>query len=362
MSAALDAARQAAGAVFAGALYEPVEPPIVAPAEIFLERLGERFRRLTSFFEDGTGEEKCLRPEITIPVCRMALAAGYDGATQLKLRYAGPVFRLADDGAGALIESAQAGAEFLGGRDAAKADTEMLVLSLSALAACGIDRPRVVLGDAGAFGDLVRGLGLENRQQTHLMRLFEAHGSALADHLPPEGARTALTPLDGDLALADTLARLDAGGLVITGGRTAEDIAARLADRAGRASAEAIPAKARSAIAAFFALRASLTDASLMLERFFTAHGVVSRAPDRLAALAAELARAGAGEDVIVFDAGVHAPLGYYTAIEFRIDDDAGRTVASGGRYDALIGELGGPETPAVGVALFLDAIAEGRA
>lgn len=167
----------------------------------------------------------------------------------------------------------------------------MLVLSLSALVACGIDRPRVVLGDAGAFGDLVRGLGLENRQQTHLMRLFEAHGSALADHLPPEGARAALTSLDGDLALADTLARLDAGGLVITGGRTAEDIAARLADRAGRASAEAIPAKARSAIAAF-ALRASLTDASLMLERFFTAHGV-SRAPDRLAALAAELARAG---------------------------------------------------------------------
>lgn len=90
MSAALDAARQAAGAVFAGALYEPVEPPIVAPAEIFLERLGERFRRLTSFFEDGTGEEKCLRPEITIPACRMALAAGYNGATQLSCAMPAP--------------------------------------------------------------------------------------------------------------------------------------------------------------------------------------------------------------------------------------------------------------------------------
>ncbi len=288
----------------------------------------------------------------------MALADGYDGAGQLRLRYAGPVFRLADEGAGALTESAQAGAEFLGGRDAAKADAEMLVLTLRALAACGIAAPRVVLGDAGAFGDLLRGLGLEARQQAHLMRLFEAHGSALAAHLPPEGARAELKPLDGDLALADTLARLEAGQLTLTGGRTPEDIAARLADRAGRASAEAISGKARAAIAGFFALKAGLTDASLTLERFFTAHGVTSRAPDRLAALAAELARAGAAEDAIVFDAGVHAPLGYYTALEFRVDDATGRTVASGGRYDGLVGELGGPETPAVGVALFLDAIA----
>lgn len=359
MSVALDAARQAASAVFAGALYAPVEPPIVAPAEIFLERLGERFRRLTSFFEDGTGEEKCLRPEITIPVCRIALAAGYDGATHLKLRYAGPVFRLAEDGAGALTESAQVGAEFLGGREAAKAEAEIVVLGLSALAACGIARPRVVLGDAGAFGELVRGLGLEARQQAHLMRLFEAHGSALAEHLPPEGARAELTPLDADLALADTLARLEAGGLVLTGGRTPEDVAARLADRAGRASAEAIPAAARAAIAAFFGLKARLAEAGDTLARFFAAHGIASQAPQRLAALAAELAAAGAAEDAIVFDAGVHAPLGYYTGLEFRVDDATGYALAGGGRYDTLIRELGGPDTPAVGVALFLDAIAE---
>lgn len=362
MSVALDAARQAASAVFAAAHYAPVEPPIVAPAEIFLERLGERFRRLTSFFEDGTGEEKCLRPEITIPVCRMALAAGYDGAAHLKLRYAGPVFRLADDGAGALTESAQVGAEFLGGRDAAAAEAEILVLTLSALAASGIVRPRVVLGDAGAFSDLIQGLRLEPRQQTHLMRLFEAHGSALALHLPPEGAPPALTPLDAELALVDTMARLDAAGLTPTGGRTAEDIARRIADRAGRASAEAIPAEARAAIAAFFALKAPLVAAAAVLAEFFAANGIASKAPERLGALATALGGAGAAGAAVAFDAGVHAPLGYYTGLEFRIDDEAGRAVAGGGRYDALVGELGGPDSPAVGCALFLDTIAEDAA
>lgn len=362
MSAALDAARQAASAVFAGALYGPVEPPIVAPAEIFLERLGERFRRLTSFFEDGTGEEKCLRPEITIPVCRMALANGYDGVSHLKLRYAGPVFRLADDGAGALTESAQAGAEFLGSHDGAKAEAEIIALTLSALAACGVLRPRIVLGDAGAFADLVRGLKLETRQQSHLMRLFEAHGSALTAYLPAANTAPALKPLDGDLALADTLARLEAGNLTPAGGRTPEDIARRLADRAGRASAEAISPAARTAIENFFALSSPLAAASAQLAAFFAAHGIESAAPARLAELAACLTKAGGTLDGIVFDAGVHAPLGYYTGLEFRVDDECGRTVAGGGRYDALLRELGGPDAPAVGVALFLDVLVLGVA
>jgi ATP phosphoribosyltransferase regulatory subunit len=360
MSAALDAARQAASAVFAAALYAPVEPPIVAPAEIFLERLGERFRRLTSFFEDGTGEEKCLRPEITIPVCRMAIEAGYDGKAHLKLRYAGPVFRLADDGAGALTESAQVGAEFLGAHDGARAEAEILALTLSALAACGVTRPRVVLGDAGAFADLVRGLKLEPRQQSHLMRLFEAHGSALTAHLPAANAAPDLKPLDGDLALADTLARLESGGLTLTGGRTPEDIARRLADRAGRASAEAISPAARQAIEAFFALAAPLDDAGAILAGFFATHVIESTAPQRLSELAACLAKAGGTLDDIVFDAGVHAPLGYYTGLEFRVDNEAGTAVAGGGRYDALIRELGGPDAPAVGVALFLDVLSGG--
>lgn len=360
MSAALDAVRQAASAIFAGALYQPVEPPIVAPAEIFLERLGERFRRITSFFEDGTGEEKCLRPEITIPACRMALAAGYDGTTEMKLRYAGPVFRLAADGAGALTESTQAGAEYLGGRDAQMAEAEILTVTLRALAACGVDRPRVVIGDAGAFRDLLRGLKLDIRQQTHVMRLFEAYGSALAERLPSEGARADLKPLDGDLALADTLARLHSAGLTLTGGRSAEDVARRLADRAGRASAEAIPAAARGAIARFFTLEAPIAAAGATLEAFFKDLGIESTAPPRLADLASRLSDSGA--DSIVFDAGVHAPLGYYTGLEFRIDDEAGRPVAGGGRYDALLRELGGPDSPAVGCALFLDMIAEGGA
>ncbi len=361
-AARLDQARSATGAVFAEAGFRPVEPAIFAPAETFLERLGERFRRQTCFFEDGTGEELCLRPEITIPVCRMALEGGFDGSQPLRLRYAGPVFRLTQDGAGALTQSMQAGAELLGAADPVAAEAEIIALALQALAASGVAEPQVVLGDAGAFADLVGGLDLTARQRARLSDLFDAYGSALVEHLPPEAeAATRTQALDLDIALAETEAELEARGLTLTGGRTAEDVARRIADRAGRAQARAIPQAARRAITEFFALAAPMAEAGAMLGGYFARVGVSSGAARRLASLAAALAGRGVDLGAVAFDASVHAPLGYYTGLEFRVDA-AGRTVASGGRYDRLLGELAardGWSAPAIGCALYLNEIAE---
>jgi ATP phosphoribosyltransferase regulatory subunit len=357
LAARRGAARAAASGVFAGAGYAPIEPPIFAAAETFLERLGERFRRQTCFFEDGTGHEMCLRPEITIPVCRMALETGYDGARPLRLHYDGPVFRLADDGAGALIQSAQAGAELLGVPDRAAADAEAVALAWQVLAACGVAQPTIALGDAGAFGDLITGLGLTVRQRERLKALFGAHGSALANHLPPEGATPPGRPLDLDLARANVAAELDARALTLTGGRTIDDIARRLADRMARAQAHSIPPEARAALAGFFALQAPLADAAVHLRGFFARAGVASAVPDHLAALTAALQARGVPLAAVTFDTGIHAPLDYYTGLEFRIDA-GGETLAAGGRYDALFGQLGGPAIPAVGCAVFLDAVA----
>lgn len=362
-AARLDAARTAASGVFASAGYAPVEPPIFAAAEVFLERLGERFRRQTCFFEDGTGHELCLRPEITIPVCRMALDGGYAGAAPLRLRYEGPVFRLADEGLGALIQSAQAGAELLGAPERPVADAEAIHLAWRALAACGIAGASVALGDAAAFLDLIAGLDLTDRQRARLKSLFDIHGSALADHLPPEADGETVRALDLDLARVEVATDLDAAGLTLTGGRTVDDIARRLADRAARAQARSIPAEARQALAEFFALQAPMEEAAATLDAFFARHAIASTTPARFAALTLELEARGVPLAAIAFDTGIHAPLDYYTGLEFRIEA-GGVTLAGGGRYDALLGELAGRpglHIPAVGCAVFLDAVAEAR-
>jgi ATP phosphoribosyltransferase regulatory subunit len=83
-----------AGAIlteFAQKRYTRVEPAVLQPAEIFLERSGEEIRRRTFAFADPSGRELCLRPELTIPVCRMHVEHG--GKFPARLSYNGLVFR-----------------------------------------------------------------------------------------------------------------------------------------------------------------------------------------------------------------------------------------------------------------------------
>jgi ATP phosphoribosyltransferase regulatory subunit len=355
----MEAMRDAAAETFARAGYSPVDPPIFAQADIFLDRLGEQFRRQTCFFEDGMGQELCLRPELTIPVCRMALENGFDASAAMRLRYCGPVFRLTQAGSGGLGQSIQAGVELLGQTDTASADAEIISLCLSALERQGLSEVRVTLGDAGAFAELLAGLRLRDRQRAHVKSLFDAFGSSLSERLPPEAAKAPRPGLDFDLALAQTETELEAKGLGITGGRSSSDIAKRLADRSGREQASAIPAAARTALADFFALKAPIHQAAKELETFFDGIGVASHAPQRSSALSAALLSRGLPVERLTFDARVHAPLGYYTGLEFSVEA-GGKTVAGGGRYDGLVGEIADRRdwrVPAVGCALFLDDI-----
>src|SRR5919205_3032910 len=93
--------------------YARVEPPLLQPAEVFVELSGEDIRRRMFVTQDAAGRELCLRPEYTIPVCRQHLAAA--GTGPASYAYLGPVFRL---GAGTTGEFLQAGIESIGRTDA----------------------------------------------------------------------------------------------------------------------------------------------------------------------------------------------------------------------------------------------------
>ena len=46
------------------------EPCIVSYSDIFYETSGEEIRSQMYSFIDGSGKEKCLRPDMTIPTCQ----------------------------------------------------------------------------------------------------------------------------------------------------------------------------------------------------------------------------------------------------------------------------------------------------
>ena len=60
---------------FAQAGYVRAEPAILQPAEPFLDLSGEDIRKSLYLTTDASGEELCLRPDLTIPVARDYLAS-----------------------------------------------------------------------------------------------------------------------------------------------------------------------------------------------------------------------------------------------------------------------------------------------
>ena len=96
---ALQAQAQRLMTVFARAGYEPVAPAVIQPAGLFLDVVGESLRARTYVFTDPDGEELCLRPDLTVPTCRLHLARYPDGNVPARYCYAGSAFRYQPAGA-----------------------------------------------------------------------------------------------------------------------------------------------------------------------------------------------------------------------------------------------------------------------
>ena len=152
--------------LFEGAGYARAEAALLQPADTFIDFSGEDIRRRLYLTQDADGNDLCLRPEFTIPLCRAAAATG--APITAALSYCGPVFRHRPGESGEFI---QAGIESLGRPDLAAADADVLALALDAARALGhpADRPPVHRR-GGLLGDAVGGHDGLGRRRTPGLR------------------------------------------------------------------------------------------------------------------------------------------------------------------------------------------------
>ena len=165
--------------------FERTEPPILHPAAIFLDMSGEEVRRRLFLTADAAGEELCLRPEYTIPVCRAYLSSDKAGKIA-EYSYLGPVFRAR---AGRGGEQTQTGLESFGRRDAEAADAEVFSLAMEAAIAAGGGALVARLGDASLFDAVLDSLKIPEPWRRRLRRGV-ARGREPRGHFqPPEPER-----------------------------------------------------------------------------------------------------------------------------------------------------------------------------
>ncbi|TPQ26769.1 ATP phosphoribosyltransferase regulatory subunit [Bradyrhizobium guangdongense] len=353
---------------FAQAGYVRAEPAILQPAEPFLDLSGEDIRKSLYLTTDLTGEELCLRPDLTIPVARDYLASGQAGQPA-GFSYLGPVFRYRG---GRPSEFLQAGIESFGRQDRAAADAEMLALALEATSAFGVNDVEIRTGDVALFNALIDALDLFpvwrrrlikdfNRKislEQDLERLTVATSATRNEY---EGVLAALAGSDRKAALALVTDLMSIAGTTNVGGRTTAEIADRFLEQS-TLKGGALPREALNVLKRFLAISGNPDDAVAELRALAAETRLnINAAIDQLESRVGFMAARGIDVKETRFSTSFGRGLDYYTGFEFEVHHRGNgvEPLVAGGRYDGLMTQLGATSPiPAVGFSVWVDALA----
>jgi ATP phosphoribosyltransferase regulatory subunit len=354
---------------FAEAGYALAEPPVLQPAEPFLDLSGEDIRKSLYLTTDATGEELCLRPDLTIPVARQYLSSGKAGAAA-GFSYLGPVFRYRG---GTPSEFLQAGIESFGRLDRPAADAEMLALALQATGAFGVSEVEIRTGDVALFTTLIDALGLYPVWRRRLIKDFNRKISleqdmeqlTLASATPRneyEGVLAALAGSDRKAALALVTDLMSIAGTSNVGGRTVAEIADRFLEQS-TLKAGAPPRDARKIIKRFLAIAGEPRQAIAQLRALADdARLDIGAAINALESRIGFMVGRGIDMAKVRFSTSFGRGLDYYTGFEFELHarDNGVEPLVAGGRYDGLLQRLGSATAiPAVGFSVWVEALAK---
>jgi histidyl-tRNA synthetase len=282
------------------------ESPVLEPLELFTEKSGEEIVRQLFNFEDKGGRQVSLRPEMTPSLARMVGARANGMAKPIRWFAIGENYRYEKPQKGRLRAFYQLNADLLGEAGPA-ADAELIALCADCLLGFGLTQQdfRIRISDRTLWFRYLASLGV------------------------PEANATAV------LGVVDKLER----------GAPKDLIEAMTAALAGTACD---PEKTLAAARTFAATR-SLEE----LAQLAAGDAAMTARLDEWNHLLGTLKSMGFGE-CIAIDLTIVRGLAYYTGFVFEAFETGGeaRALAGGGRYDALVKKLGGPDLAAVGFGM----------
>jgi ATP phosphoribosyltransferase regulatory subunit len=330
-----------------------VDPPVIQPLRLMLDLAGEAMRARLFIVQDEGGREACLRPDFTVAAARAHLESGRGAG---RYRYEGRAFRVAPPGAGEVHpeEFLQMGAEAFGELATPAADGEILGAAWQAANAGGRGDLTVRLGDVALFGQVLAALEVAEPVRGRLTRALgrPRQLAALLQRAggtePLEGRAAEIARMPAGKAIAAIEADWTAAGLEPVGGRSAAEIAERLAARAEAGRAPRLSPRQLEIIQHYLGLTGSPRQVIAAVAE------VAGRAVADVAAAdwRARLEAADLDPERVVLATRFARAFGYYDGFLFEIVSaalPADAAVAAGGRYDGLFAQLGGAAQAAVG-------------
>ena len=289
--------------------YLPVETPLIEDRNLL--SLGGKLQDSPFQLFDGDGSLLMVRPDLTLPIARMVSARTSADDLPLRLRYAAPVVREESTLKGQPRQFTQLGVEYFGadGIDGNLPETEVVSLLAETLDALEAPAWRIVCGSVSPLKAL-----LDRRSPSSE---FEERALGLAHESDLVSLDELVDSTELDQSVREALRRIPR----LAGDASVTEEADALLDAAGIPAAE--------------------------------------RGTSELRALVSSLADL-AEEGRLTFDFSIANSFDYYTGIIFKgYAEGITASIASGGRYDAVLANFGRPNVASCGFALSLERLQE---
>ncbi len=280
--------------------FRDIETPMFEFFDIFNKERGTVPSNEMYKFFDREGNTLVLRPDMTPPIARCMAKYYREENLPVRFCYIGDTFVNNTSYQGKLKQVAQLGAELI--NDATvEADAEMIALTVDCLLDAGLKRFQVEIGQADFFRGLMEEAGIAPDEAEMLRVLIENKNMFGVEEI---------------------------------------------------ISGKNLPDNLKKVILKLPELFGTLDRLLYVKEKISNSRALA--AIERLEALYALLCEYGF-EEYITFDLGMLSKFNYYTGIIFRAYTfGTGDAVATGGRYDSLVGQFG-KDAPAIGMAIIVN-------
>ena len=331
--------------------FKHIELPSVIETNHIVQRSGESFRKFIFSFIDQTGNELCLRPDLTIASCLRYLENNLKGKE--KIFYSGQAYRKSENKKDSIVRN-QIGFEIIGSQSEKIDDKEIINTSLKSLKNFKYSSGTITIGNVEIFNLLISKLDIPKRWKLRLSRHFwrEDYFNDLLKRLE---TNSDVDPTIVEIDKKRYLKMLKEDVSKVIAGRTINEILNRF-DNKIKDPRRASKGKGVSKIIKdFLKIKCPINEAASELNKFFKKNRINLVVDQRYFPVSNNKV----SKLNVVFSTSFGRQLEYYTGMVFKIDVKSKnklKNIINGGRYDRLISDLGSKkQIPAVGAALNLN-------
>jgi ATP phosphoribosyltransferase regulatory subunit len=334
--------------------FQYVELPLVYNSEVFYETSGEDMRRRMFSFSNNSGDEMCLRPDLTIPTCKHFLE-NIKKFQNGQLCYSGPVFRSSLTSADQSLELNQSGIEIIYKDSLEISDYEKefqaISLALETIDQIGIKDFSIRISSISLFNLFINSLDLPQRWKQRLLRHFYRRDyfdkllNRISDGVGYDKERKSniIRDVFGDDKIVNEEIKdiLLSEDQLKTGSRTIDEIASRFNLKSESVVSSKQGKEIQKVINEFLSLNGPIQSIDDQMNKFINDFDIqrFDVGQEMLNQLSSNLIKISAKP--IYFDCDFGHSIEFYDGIIFEITNDLNSDVLiSGGRYDKLLNAL----------------------